>query len=319
MLLNFLKILGLALSSLSAVIATLKETKTSDKKHITPAGKTLLALGILGFVIALGAQLQQWEVSQTEEQVSRERTERLLIEIRRAVTKFDAISMDISYNWPMTEPEFTTYRERITRLTQRINEKSPYLGAGQVQFGLRVVTRTPDRAKIFSPSPGSEAFPGKNDGAAEWYYSRVPRAHIALYKKPIQPSQFDAFFEGRQNFADLILVPRDGKETLLFVPDDNGQLSSADYRQTGMQIPNETWSPTGLMRSIEDLSESTAVIFLPSGTPDAVRHLWILRPPQLTLYFNNQRFLIESSELVLEKGKYGIPIFIYKFPKQGAA
>lgn len=49
MLLNFLKVLGLTLSSLSAVIATLKETKTPDKKHLTAAGKALLALGVLGF------------------------------------------------------------------------------------------------------------------------------------------------------------------------------------------------------------------------------------------------------------------------------
>jgi preprotein translocase subunit Sss1 len=315
MLLNLLKIAGLALSTLSAVIATLKETKTPDKKHLTLAGAVLLALGLVGFFIALGAQLKEWDQSRLAEQASQQRTQQLLIEIRRAVTKFDTISMNITYNWPLDEPEFANYRDRVTRLILRINNESPFLGAGQVAFGLRVVSRTTDRISILSPVPGSSAFPGNADGAAERFYSVAPRLHIAIYRKPIGAAEFDAFKEGRSSFADLLLVPRDGKETLLFVPDSNGKVSSANYRQTGMAIPNETWSPSGRVVSTEDLSESVAVIYLPFGTSDAVRRLWATNPPQLVLYFNHRPFLITPADLTLGKEKSGNAIFLYKFAK----
>ena len=319
MLLNILKILGLALSTAAAVIAVLKETKTEDKKHLTGPGKALLLLGLLGFGIALGAQWKEWKNAQDADRDTRERTARLLFEIQRAVTRFDTISMDTSYDWPMTDPDFKAYTLRLTRLIQRINKHRPALDAGKVAFGLEVISRTVDHISIFGVPPGSPALPGKNDLAAGWYYVSTSRPHIALFKGPFQADKFDALDEERPNshFADLVLIPRAGKQTLLFVPDDDGKLSYGNYELTGMAIPHETWAPSGSIRSIEDLSEATAVIYLPFGG-DAVERLWTMHPPGIVLYFNDQRFPIERSHLVLQKNHWGGPFFIYKFPKQTA-
>ena len=317
MLLNILKILGLALSTAAAVIAVLKETKTEDKKHLTEAGKALLILGLLGFGIALGAQWKEWKNTQDADRDTRERTARLLLEIQRAVTRFDTVSMDISYNWPMTDPDFKAYTLRVTRLIHRISDDRPGLDAGKAAFGLEVISRSVDHISIFGVPPGSPVLPGKNDLAAGWYYGSTPRPHIALFKRPFQADKFDAIDEERPNshFADLVLIPRGGKQTLLFVPDDEGKISSGGYELAGMAIPHETWAPSGSIRSIEDLSEVTAVIYLPFGG-DVVERLWTMYPPSIVLYFNDQRFPIERSDLVLQKNHWGVPFFVYKFPKQ---
>jgi hypothetical protein len=317
MLLNILKIIGLTLGAVTGVIAALKDTKTEDKKHLTTAGKALLILGLVGFGIALGAQLKEWEDSQDAERESRKHTAQMLLEIRRAVTRFETISMDISYAWPMTEPDFKIYRQRVTRLVRRVNEDRPNLDAGKVAFGLQVNSRTVDHISIFAVPPGSSALPGKNDLAAGWYYASTPRPHIALFKTSFHADQFDAIDEERANshFADLVLIPRAGKETLLFIPDDGGNLTSGHYELKGMEVPHDTWAPSGSIRSIEDLSEVTAVIYLPFAG-DAVARLWTAQPPHLVLYFNDQRFPIEPSDLILQKGESGVPVFVYKFPKQ---
>jgi hypothetical protein len=319
LLLNVLKILGLALSAVSAVIAALKDTRTEDKRHLTPAGKVLLALGLAGFGIALGAQLKEWEESQNAERVSRERTAQMLLEIRRAVTRIDTISMDINYAWPMTDPDFKIYRQRVTRLVRRVNEDRPNLEAGKSAFGLEVNSRSLDHISIFTVPPGSPALPGKNDLAAGWYYASTPRPHIALFKTFFQADRFDAIDEERPNshFADLVMIPRAGKETLLFLPDVDGNLSSGSYELKGMKVPHETWAPSGSIRSIEDLSEATAVVYLPFAG-DVVGRLWAENPPHIVLYFNDQRFPIEPSDFVVQKGHGGIPIFVYKFPKQSS-
>ena len=155
MLLSVLKIIGLVLGAVSGVIAALKDTKTPDKKHLTQAGKTLLLLGVLGFLMALGAQLKEWQEKESAAQASREQTEKLLIQIKRAVTRLDTITIDVHYAWPIDEPQFAIYSKRINGIINEVNEESPR--AGQTQNGLRVVSRTTDEIHIFSAENGSTA------------------------------------------------------------------------------------------------------------------------------------------------------------------
>jgi hypothetical protein len=307
MFLNVLKIVGLAIGSISGVIATLKETKTPDKKHLTPAGRALLVLGILGFLLALGAQLGEWQEAETAEQSSRERTERLLTEIRRAVTKFDTISVDISYRLPLDQPEFATYRERLDATIKQANDE--YVNAGKTIGGLRVLTRGSEVSVLGLSDPSG--LPGAADGHAQEFYSRAPFPEVALFKKPFDATTFSVGQNPTK--ADLVLYLKEGNEQLLITPGNEAQPTVASYKRFGMQASVARFPPpSGEVTSIEDLSECDAVFYMPLGTSESVQRLWAATYPNFVFYFNLQRLQVGNPRLVQVRDGQ---IYVYRFPK----
>jgi hypothetical protein len=313
MLLNVLKIIGLALGAISGVVAALKETKTADKKHLTPAGKTLLALGIVGFLLALGAQLKEWQEKESAEEASRKENTQMLREIRDAVTKLETVSMDVQYPWLLDQPDFAAYKRRRDALIRKVLERSP--DAGQIFGGLRVDSRSSDHISILSASEGSPALPGKVDGDASEFYRRAAQPHIAIYKKPIDSRDFDSWDDGRG--ADLVFSPKGGREVLFFTGWSDGAWS-ASYQRTGLQIPMETWSPSGNVISIQGLLGSEAFVYLSPGTVSGALRLWEVTPPDLTFYFNRQKLHIDSKNLKLGQDRWGHPVYSFRFPDKMA-
>jgi hypothetical protein len=312
MLLSVLKIIGLVLGALSGVIAALKDTKTPDKKHLTRAGKTLLVLGVLGFLMALGAQLKEWQEKESAAQASREQTERLLIQIKRAVTRLDTITIDVHYAWPIDAPEFAVYSKRINRIIDKVGKDSPQ--AGQTQNGLRVVSRTVDEVDIFSAENGSTALPHQGDGDAEGFYMLSPKAHVAIYKQPIAANEFSIFDDGKGSKpADMVLRPKAGKELVYFAADGERKFFPS-YQNNGMEVPPDTWSPSGRVISVEDLNDCQAFVYLPYGTSPGVLNLWSVSPPELRFYFDRQPISIQAASLTLGKDHWGRPVYTFMFP-----
>lgn len=312
MLLNVLKIIGLTLSAVSGAIATLKDTKTPNKKHLTGAGITLLTLGILGFLMALGAQLKEWQEKQSAERASQEQTAKLLVQIKRAVTRLDTIGVDTHYAWPIDQPEFAVYRKRIDGLID--NPNKTYARAGETLDGLRVVSRTGDEIDIFSAENGSSALPHQGDGYAQGYYTLSPWAHVAIYKRPIAVKEFSAIDDGNGSKpGDLVLRPKGGQELVYFTADAERKFFPS-YQRNGMDVPSDTWSPSGQIISIEDLNDCQAFVYLPYGTSPGVLRLWGVSPPALRFYFNRQPITVQSASMTLGKDRWGHPVYSFAFP-----
>jgi hypothetical protein len=310
-----LKIVGVLITGASGVLALITETKTTDKRHLTKAGRLLLGLGVIGFIVAFGAQLTESYKAKADDDASKARTEKLLKEIARAVTRIDSISMDVSVHWPIEEPALSTYRNRLQELIEQAD--ADYPKAGTESHGLKVTERNPEHVNIFTIPDGSAAFPVSSDGTAFELFNSAAHPHIFIYKQAPDEDVLKAFAKsGLEPLprADLTLIPRGGRRHTMIVThhDFNTEtpFSIAD-NVTGLEVPRESWSQSKEAISLTDLAGATGIILI--GSTLDVQH--VFGAPSVNLYFNGSRIQINPSQLKQYKDHWAT-LYVFTLPKE---
>lgn len=307
--LNILKFLGAGLTGIAGVIGILTETKTSDpltpeRKHLTQPGKILLGLGIAGLAIALVSQIAEWVKTGYDAEAAHIQNTAMLSEIRKAVTKFENVSMDITISLPIDEPLFKPYKDNLSKRLEDLEMMG--VRAGQTYKGIHVVTKSNDdwHGAIISISSESDAMPAARDGAIVDLIKQIPR--VKFYKPPVDLSKT---FVRR---SDLSLVGAPGEVGFEGVLDDDGKLQTLHLRRNGMDAPANLWTPSGSLVSLEQLPGSQAAIFLPGIAQSNVEKLWGQCFVSARFYFNYQR--VDMRRLPTRvKDIYGNTEYSYEF------
>jgi hypothetical protein len=307
--LNILKFVGAALTGVAGVIGILTETKaadplTPDRKHLTRPGKILLSLGVAGLAIALVSQIVEWVKTGYDAEAAQIQNSAVLSEIRKAVTRFETISLDVTISLPLDEPLLKPYKDNLDKRLEDLEMMG--VGTGQVYKGIRVGTKSKNdwEGALISISPDSEALPTAREGAIADLIKDIPR--VAFYKPPVDRSKM---FVRR---SDLTLVPTPGEISLEGVLGPDGKLQSLGVKRHGMDAPANRWSPSGNLISLEQLPGTQAVIFLP-GLPQADgEKLWGQCFVSAVFYFNYQRVSIAKDPSRI-KNEYGNTEYSYEF------
>ncbi len=308
--LNILKLIGAGLTGTAGVIATLSETKTPDKKHLSRAGRVLLSLGIVGFGITLSSQIVEWVKGSYDADEVQHQNAITLSEIRRAVTRLEHVSYNVTIELPVDETDFEKYRSHLEERIQRFIEED--VAFGDSYAGIRVIFKHKYDWEHALISVSSEAFPKKpQDGAAaEFVNDVVPR--VALYRRPIDPKLFGT--SGPR--SDLDLIPTPNLPTLTGVLDDFGgeRLQSLTVRREGMDAPADRWHPSGDLVSIEDLVGAEAIIYMPWRGNDPAEKLWKQSTVSVVFFFNHQRVGFAREATSAEDNDH-MRVFTYFFTK----
>jgi hypothetical protein len=313
--LNILKLMGAGLTGTAGVIATLSETKTPDKKHLSRAGRALLSLGIVGFAITLSSQIVEWVKGSYDADEAQHQNAITLSEIRRAVTRLDHISYSVTMGLPVSEPEFKKYRDHLdTRIQDFIEADVPF---GQSSAGIRGISKHKDDWDHALIGIHPEALPKKSpDGiATELINDVVPR--VALYKRPIDARGFSP---NSWPTPDLSLVPTPSPPTLTGILDDFGgeSLRGLTVKRDGMDVPADRWSPSGDIVSIEDLVGAEAIIYIPWRVPwrndDPVQKLWKQSTVSVVFFFNRQKVDLTRAATSAEDSDH-LRVFTYVFTR----
>jgi len=320
-LLNLLKIFGIFIGGIATVLATVRETKTPDKKHLTQEGHWILALGLLGLLAAFGAQMAEWRSSSLKEMDDAARNHRLLVEIRRSVTRFTDISMDVTVLLSSDLPEMNQYANELeSRLDDLDNEDHP---VGKVIDGLMVMSRRmgdfPSNSAIKIPV-GSDAFPNpaEDKNAALLLSLTVPV--IAIFKKAIDPMSYLGIFPTAP-VPDMILeASASGRlQGTIFLRDD--ELSPPDepallvsFNRRNIVIPSETWEPSINMDSMQDLNGAHAILILSPLANGEMPLGWKYVTPHITLFINHHRISVNNLRPFRSKdGRESA--YVFDFPK----
>jgi hypothetical protein len=311
--LNILKLIGAALTGIAGVIAIWSETRTPDKQHLTPGGKSLLSLAILGFGITLSSQVVEWVKGKYDAEEAQIRNAETLSEIRRAVTRLESVSLDVHVSMPIRETGFREYLDTLNAGLLRLSDENAR--AGQEVDGLRVLTRTIDRISVVDIAPNSPAMPSrKRNGMAAEYVNVVPR--VAIFKRHIDVTKFSTDSEGDVSPPpDLLLTPNPGIARLTLALDGEGEerVVGIALDRTGMSVPPERWSESGQLLSLEDLANAQAILYLPWITSSDVQRLWEKTPSvSVTFHFNHQRMALVSSKRA--RGEFQQVLYAYDLP-----
>ncbi len=305
----FLKLIGVLVTGASTAWALIADASSENKQR---ARKYLLALSVLGVVVALGAQIgDSWKSRQDDDQ-NNKKAEILLNQIERAVTRIDYISMDVSFRWPFDNSTLAPYRDRIAKLVE--DAESQDLSVGEDIGGLRVVTRGSDHISIFNIIEGSDALPKRQDGTAFSFGVAASHPRMGFYKAAPDATVLRNFVKSglvELPKPDLTLIPKGGSIQVTLVP--NGDFDPSPFSMAesvhGLQVPRETWSQSGRIISIGDLPGSTAIISI-NSTID-VQRTWT--PPTIDLHLNGQVIHIDSSSLQEFKGDWAT-VYVFTLP-----
>jgi hypothetical protein len=285
-LLNVLKLFGVTLSGVASVIAAITETKTLDKSRLTPAGRVLLSLGILGFAIAFCSQIIEWENSVNESKAAERRNREALTEIRRAVTRFSSVSMDLrleQFGFPDAHPinlddnvsqskaRWKDYTQLLKRHLSEYNlcgfpiESVPMRGDRPVCIARHDRVYDSTYPIYFDPQilQGSKLkFLDLGDKSRD--VPDVDRTwRIMVYKDHLKDPEMSSVLDGH---PDLDLAFNKGRiRVRANLAEDSKTIIGFDMFDSGLYSPQENWSSSSRILSLEDFRG--AQVFLFDGGP----------------------------------------------------
>jgi hypothetical protein len=295
--LNVLKFVGALVTGTAGVIAVKSETKTRDKKSLTPAGRRLLFFAILGLGVTACSQMAEWIKGIYDADETEKRNTALLSEIRRAVTRFETISFDTHIGIPVNDPAFRSVQDDVRELV------SENVHAGKSLNGFQVASKYKDdfiNAAI-------RLDPGKaNPDLARIVDNTMPE--IEFYKTPPDLTKRD------RPEPDLKLVVTAKSPSVTGVLNESEMLDRLSVNRSGMDAPSSGWAPSGRLWSIEDLVGSQAVIVFPLA-----QDRWVAAIARyvisITFYFNHQRIVIDGAMQSRDPARIGTS-FTYIFQKK---
>jgi hypothetical protein len=287
--LNVLKIAGTMLTSVAGIVATLTETKTPDRTHLSQGGRFLLFLGILGFGIAIVCQMIEWQRGIEETELAQKRNELTLGEIRRAVTRFSSVEIaldvksfglgasgqsqgDLSSLWNMDMSSLRRHFGDFDLCTVSSEDNGVY-GIGQTVCWSRM-KRLPS-----SVPPNKNSMPHWNNPTSEWppglrngpqflilgtqnndiHFLR-PKLQLKIYRHRVEPNQVDSIA------PDLLLRFRP-REVLAIANMEAGlrDIKSIALSEDDIPAPSSAWSMSGSIISVQDLNGAQAFLELDRG------------------------------------------------------
>ncbi len=150
---NLLKIAGAFVAGLAGIIGILGQTRTQDNK-LTRSGKWLFGMAILGVVLAVGTQIWEWRKTIESNRAAMQRNEQVLQEIRRAVTRFQKVSVDWSITFQSTNKVFGSYIGDLAKLMPDITLfKKPISPAHVIDMWPYVIDAWGPEAEQEQPKP----------------------------------------------------------------------------------------------------------------------------------------------------------------------
>jgi len=270
---NLLKIAGAFVAGLAGIIGILGQTRTQDNK-LTRSGKWLFGMAILGVVLAVGTQIWEWRKTIESNRAAMQRNEQVLQEIRRAVTRFQKVSVDWSITFQSTNKVFGSYIGDLAKLAEDALSKPWSFGFGRSNQGLLRGSWNPRSGKVssFKIDLDSPAMPdeAKYTGARQFLLTAMP--DITLFKKPISPAHvidmwpyvIDAWgpeAEQEQPKPDLILKLNSGKATV-YIPTQTVEPKVPSITLTRSKMDASVYFSSGAIVSVEDLDGCQGIIHM---------------------------------------------------------
>ena len=286
---NLLKIAGAFVAGLAGIIGILGQTRTQDNK-LTRSGKWLFGMAILGVVLAVGTQIWEWRKTIESNRAALQRNEQLLQkldveakEIRRAVTRFQKVSVDWSVTFESTDKVFGSYIGDLAKLAEDALSKPWSFGFGRSNQGLLRGAWNPDSGEVssFKIDLDSPAMPdgAKYAGARQFLLTALP--DITLFKKPISPAHVIDMWpyvinawgpeaEQEQPKPDLILKLNSGKATV-YIPTQTVEPKVPSITLMRSKMDASVYFSSGAIISVEDLDGCQGIIHMSmqSGVLDA--------------------------------------------------
>jgi hypothetical protein len=212
--LNILKIAGAFVAGLAGIIGILGQTRTQENK-LTRSGRWLFGMAIVGVVLAVSTQLWEWRKSIEDDRTARRKNQELLLkldmeaqlaanslhEVRRAVTRFQTISFNWSFDFDSTDNVFGPYIGELAKLAEEAISKPWSFGTGRSNQGLRRGRWSARSGEVdaFLIDADSPAMPDESKYPTVRHYILEAMPDIFLFKTPISPANFFAIWGNQIN------------------------------------------------------------------------------------------------------------------------
>lgn len=309
-LINTLKIGGILTASVAAVVSILSDTREPDTKKLSFSGKMLLATAILGSSLALGSQLLEWIQADREAQAARQRTERILAGIQRAVTRIDSVTVDASAFLPLDDPRVKEYADDLRNRIERAKDVKD-LRQNQIIEGLTATVDSDHHLRFLTIESGSIALP-REGFAGEYIISAIP--YIDIFRIPIDPKMFRSI---RQYSSDLLgdlilsLLPTAPISNAISVTDS--KINHVLFVRRNMMAQIEY--ANGRIMSIKDLEGAQAIIYLRGEIYEKFGDLWRYAKPEfMRIQINGVDLSLHSQDLRMVETNSGETVYEYRFP-----
>jgi hypothetical protein len=337
--LNFLKIAGAFVAGLAGIIGILGQTRTPDNK-LTRSGKWLFGMAIVGVVLAMSTQIWEWRKTIDEDRDARERNRTLLEQlksestnIRRAVTRFQTISFFWSCTFDSSNKVFGPYIQELEKIIEEERSKPSSSGFEQSHRGIQQLAESnPFSFRIEADSP---AMPDelKYPCLREYILEAVPE--VRLFKTRIKPENFVLMppsvltEEHDARKGDLVLNLTPGK-VYIELNISNGPKVPTTIRVVHSDMNVSVQFTSGYIISLEDLSGSQAIIYLPPRKE--FEEPWSTASSHWLNCKINDQLIVVSSEIPLKVGPRATlistqthgrnmlqPIYSFTFPETAPA